>query len=112
MYNSLGWDLGKLLLLYKNPYASGSKHKILYKYFIINIIKYFVYLIYLQKYILRKFVFQSGRSGFENIRGGFQLFTGTGIGNILNIVIIFQNSLQEKIIYLRTKQNKEKKDNK
>jgi hypothetical protein len=69
--------------------------------------EYFVYLIYLNKYILRKFVFQSGRSGFENIRGGFQLFAG----NILNIVIIFQNSLQEKIIYLRTKQNKDKKPN-
>jgi len=81
----------------------------LYKYFIINIIKYFVYLIYSQKYILRKFVFQSGRSGFENIKGGFQLFTG--IGNILNIGIIFQNSLQKKIIYLRTKQNKEKRRN-
>jgi hypothetical protein len=66
-------------------------------------------LIYLNKYILRKFVFQSGRSGFENIRGGFQLFTG--IGNILNIVIIFQNSLQKKIIYLRTKQNKDKRRN-
>ena len=28
------------------------------------------------------------------------------------LMVIFQNSLQEKIIYLRTKQNKEKKENK